>query len=112
MTQHYARGVLKLMYVVGALLLCRWWGHCLWGALGGTHQSYRLEGGDELNRLTARVGYRECGNKAETSEGMLPEGRWFTVTKKEMVASRGKPTCPNCLRPDLVKLEGRKLWDE
>jgi len=63
MTQHYARGVLKLMYVVGALLLLPLVGAFLWGALGGTHQSYRLEGGDELNQFTPRVACRECGSE-------------------------------------------------
>jgi hypothetical protein len=62
------------MYVVGALLLRPLVGAFLWGALGGMRQSYRLEGDDDLNHFTPRVACQECGNEAETSEGMLPEG--------------------------------------
>ena len=105
--------LVKLVYVVGALLLLPLLGAFLWGALGGTHQTYRLGGDDEeLNSMTPRVACREFGREAEVDEGMLPEGWWFTVAKEEMAAPRGKPTCPNCLRPDLTKLENRKLRDD
>jgi hypothetical protein len=105
-------GVLKLLYVIGALLILPLVGAFLWGALGGTHQSYRLEGDGKLNRMTPRVACRECGNEAELSQGRLPEGWWLTVTKEGMAASRGKPTCSNCLRPDLIKVENRKLYED
>jgi len=45
-------GLLKLLYVVGALLVLPLVGAFLWGALGGTHQTYRLEGDDELGSMT------------------------------------------------------------
>jgi hypothetical protein len=105
-------GVLKLLYVVGALLVLPLVGAFLWGVLGGTHQTYRLEDDDELSRMTSRVACRECGNEAESSDGMLPEGWQFTVTKAEKTALRGKPTCPKCLRSDLMILENRKLYDD
>jgi hypothetical protein len=59
-----------------------------------------------------QVACRECGNEAELSHGRLPEGWWLTVTKEEMAASPGKPTCSNCLRPDLIKVENRKLYED
>ena len=104
-------GLLKLLYVVGALLVLPLVGAFLWGALGGTHQSYRLESDEKINRMTPRVACRGCGNEAESSQGMLPEGWWYTKTKEEIATPRGKPTCPHCLRPDLIILENRKLWD-
>ena len=105
-------GLLKLFYVVGALLALPVVGAFLWGALGGTHQSYRLESDDEVNRMPPRVACRGCGNEAEADQGMLPEGWWFTKTSEEMAAPRGKPTCPNCLRPGLAILEDRKLYED
>ena len=62
--------------------------------------------------MTTKVTCRECGDEAETSQGTLPEGWWYTKTKDEMGAPRGKPTCPNCLQPHLRILESRKLYDD
>jgi hypothetical protein len=105
-------GLVKLMCVVGALLVLPLLGAFLWGALGGTHQSYPFDS-DEAVRLTAAtVKCRECGDEAEVSEGMLPIGWWYTKTKEEMSAARGKPTCPKCLQPHFRILESRKLYDD
>ena len=105
-------GVLKLLYVVGALLVLPLVGAFLWGALGGTHQSYPFETDDEARLMAATVKCRECGDEAAISEGFLPEGWWYTKTEEELSAARGKATCPKCLQPYLKILESRKLYDD
>ena len=68
--------------MVGALLALPVVGAFLWGALGGTHQSYRLESDDEVNRMPPRVACLGCGNEAKADQGMLPQGWWFTKTSE------------------------------
>jgi hypothetical protein len=62
--------------------------------------------------MPTTVKCRGCGDEARASEGMLPEGWWYTKTEEELGASRGKPTCPKCLQAHFRMLGRRKLYDD
>lgn len=62
--------------------------------------------------MAVKVACRQCSDEAETSQGVLPDGWWYTKTEDELSAARGKPTYPKSLQPHLAIINRRRLYDD